>query len=77
MTDGRSSNTAATLIAAANLLATGVRVFAVGVGSNLNIQELSAIASDPDCNHLSLLKDFNEFDAFVNQIEKKVCDGES
>ena len=75
VTDGVSNNMASTLVQAKVLIKQGVRVFAVGVGKYLRSQELKAIASDPDCTHLSYLKNFNEFDAFVNQIETKVCDG--
>ena len=76
LTDGQSNSYSSTVASAASLLSTGVRVFAVGVGSNLNFGELKAMASDPDCTHLSLLRSFDDFDALVKQIEKRVCNGE-
>ena len=75
VTDGFSNNKFSTLAAAKALLESGVTVFAVGVGNNLDIQELIAMASEPNCKHLFVLSNFNEFDAFVNQIEQSVCEG--
>ena len=74
VTDGYSDNNGKTLKQAKLLLQTGVKVFSVGVGSSIKVSELKAIASDPDCLHLFVLKNFTEFEAFVTHIEQKFCE---
>ena len=54
-------------------LRTGVRSFAIGVGSEANLEELSAIASDGDCNHLILLETFDQLDFAASWIESRIC----
>ena len=75
LTDGVSNRPTRTISAANSLLNKDVTVFAAGLGDNVNLDELEAIASDPDCNHLSLLPDFDSFELFVYQLEKEVCQG--
>lgn len=50
-------------------------VFYTGVGSKVDLNELTAIASDPTCLHLFLLKDFDEVESLKYAIEKKTCEG--
>ena len=43
--------------------------------SDLNMQELDAIASDPDCKYKFLLENFSEIESLKAAIEKKTCEG--
>ena len=54
-----------------------VTVFAVGVGTNVNEEELRAIASAPKCNHVYLLAAFRDVAAFIGQIMSGACKGEN
>ncbi|XP_050390695.1 uncharacterized protein LOC126809880 [Patella vulgata] len=75
VTDGRSSSLIATEAASLILKSKGVTVFAIGVGSGINENELKAISSDPDCTHVFILKDFSEVETIINAIQKRACQG--
>ena len=72
ITDGRS-NTYNITQPAVNLLASGVTVFSVGVG-NVDRNELRFIASDPDEEHVFLLRSFTDAASFVQLISGTTCD---
>ena len=72
VTDGRSNDRDATLQAAANTRAHDIEVFTIGVGSNVDTDELNAVASDPDSKHVFLLADFS-FDSLLQPLAKRVC----
>ena len=55
----------------------GIIMLAVGVGTGIDQNELEAIASEPICLHLFLLRDFNEVDELKYAIEKRTCEGNS
>ncbi|KAH9505514.1 hypothetical protein Btru_057484 [Bulinus truncatus] len=50
MTDGQSSNRASTLEQAALLKAEGIKMVSVGIGKQVDVDELKGIASDPNKN---------------------------
>jgi len=52
-------------------------VFSVGVGSNINVDELRTIASEPKCSHVYFLADFDDITAFNNQIMNGACKGQT
>ena len=54
-----------------------VTVFAVGVGSNVQKTELTTIASEPKCNRVYFLADFDDITAFTSQIMIGACKGDS
>ena len=72
ITDGRS-NTYSITRPAMNLLASGVTVFSVGVG-NVDQDELRFIASNPDAEHVFLLRSFTDAASFVQLISGTTCD---
>ena len=72
VTDGRSNDRDATLQAAANTRAHDIEVFTIGIGSNVDTDELNAVASDPDSKHVFLLADFS-FDSLLQPLAKRVC----
>ena len=73
ITDGRSSNSAATATAAESAHNESIIIFAVGVGSGVNTNELEAIASDP--SYVSTLTGFDslQFDALQTTIINEAC----
>lgn len=76
VTDGQSNiNRSQTIPAAEALHAAGIIVFAVGVGSSINMDELMAIGSSP--NTVSLLSDFNlqEFQGLQRILSIETCVG--
>ena len=75
ITDGRS-NTYSIQQPARNLLASGVTVYSVGVG-NVDVGELQFIASDPDSEHVFLLRSFSDAASFVQLLSGTTCDSES
>lgn len=75
VTDGKSNDETMTIAAALRAHDAAITVFAVGVGSGIDIDELQVIASDPTCTHLMLLSNFTEFDSLKYAIEKKTCEG--
>merc|ERR1712200_212281 len=57
ITDGVS--VAGAVTAADRLKSTGVKIYSIGVGNNVNIQELNGIASDPDTDYVYRVDNFD------------------
>jgi len=74
ITDGRS-NTYSINQPARKLLATGVTVYSLGVG-NADVSELRFIASDPDREHVFLLRSYTDAASFVQLLSGTTCDSE-
>ena len=77
VTDGRSNSFTATVAAANNVHAQNIIVYAVGVGDNIDIAELNAIASDPDSQFVRLLSTFNvnELRDLQESLDSEACQG--
>jgi hypothetical protein len=75
MTDGQSNDAKATKDAAQqfHVKMPDVTVFSVGVGSNVDVNELDVIASNPDCLHVYELSSFSDIVAFTDQIMQQSC----
>ena len=75
ITDGYS-NYALTSSAAAQAHSEGIILFSVGIGTNYNLNELNAIASDP--SYISTLTGFetSQLDALQITITAAACTGE-
>ncbi len=74
ITDGKSSvNESETIPAARAVHDAGITVFAVGVGKNIDEEELTAIASRPQL--VTLLSNFNiiEFQSLLRTLSVEVC----
>ena len=77
MTDGRSTNAEGTILQAGMLHdQTDFQIFAVGIGDNINTNELMVIASQP--SNVILIEDFSasEFQRFEDEIVQQTCTGE-
>lgn len=75
ITDGRSNSRAATLQAAANARTHDIEIYVIGIGVNIDGDELNAIASEPDTLHVNLLSDFSQssFRTLLKPLARNVC----
>jgi hypothetical protein len=69
--DGRSHDNVVT--PSNNLKATGVIVYAVGIGG-FDVNELRAISTDPDDEHVFLLNSFRDAAGFVDFLSVTTCE---
>ena len=53
----------------------GIEVFAVGVTEDINQEELKAIASHDDNKHVYNLHEFEDFEHFITEIQKRFSEG--
>ena len=74
VTDGRSHNNITTKVAAQKLhdSKTFDQVYAVGIGSKIEKEELSSIASDPSLTFR--LKKFEDFNELLHNLSQQFCD---
>jgi len=72
-TDGRS-NRGNLNSAVSAIRGTTIQVYAVGIG-NINRDQLRSIASDPDDEHVYILKSFLDAAGFVDFLSVTTCDG--
>jgi len=73
LTDGKASNGQNGEQAATALKDQGVIIFTVGVGSGIDIMELSAIASTPLTQYLTTVKYFSQIDTIIDRIKVTSC----
>lgn len=77
LTDGRSTSGIKKVIEQSNLLRQeGVNIFAMGIGRNINNDELNIIASDPDVDHVFYPKTYAEVNSMVEKMREASCYGE-
>ncbi|KAL3866043.1 hypothetical protein ACJMK2_043384 [Sinanodonta woodiana] len=74
MTDGQSQDFKKTSDEAQRLKATGVKVFAVGIGKDVDMKELKAIGSDPSDTYVLLANDFNDLDTIYDRLAARACE---
>ncbi|KAK7116181.1 cartilage matrix protein-like [Littorina saxatilis] len=74
LTDGQSANTTHTLQEAQKARDQGIYVFAVGIGSQTDVDELMEIASDPDENFMFYVDDFGGLKNIQELLAIKACD---
>ncbi len=74
LTDGQQEGAPGDPVAEAEAArAAGTEIFAVGVGGGPNIDQLNAIASDPDGAHVYSVEDFNSLQAIRDQLVATAC----
>lgn len=77
LTDGRSTSGMDAIVNSSFLLRQdGVTIFVIGIGKNVNKQELNIIASDPDADHVASSKSFAEIGKMVEKMRESSCYGE-
>ncbi|XP_064616968.1 uncharacterized protein LOC135480967 [Liolophura sinensis] len=73
VTDGQSNNHTATVREAARARSMHITMFAIGVGSGIDVNELSDVATDPDCTHVFLVQDFSKIEDLKQQMQEATC----
>ncbi|GFR96541.1 collagen alpha-5(VI) chain [Elysia marginata] len=71
ITDGDSNNKQATITSAKRLRNEGITVFAIGVGDGYNLDELNAIATDPDSLHVFSVDNFDSLNRIKKSLQKR------
>ncbi len=75
ITDGKSSDTKNTSLEAELTRAAGIHVFAVGVGSSVDLHELHNIASKPVEQYAFQVRSFAALDSIKELLAIKTCTG--
>lgn len=73
VTDGASSDQAATEIEAKRIHERGLRTFAIGIGPEVNQDELRNLASNPDSTHYFQLKEFDTLKSIEKNLVEVTC----
>ena len=76
VTDGRSDHPLATSREATLLRDSGVHVFAVGVGQDIDMGELHAIASRPAADYVNTVDNYDALNSIKELLAIKACQGE-
>ena len=72
LTDGKSSDSVDE--PAQKLRDSGVTIYSVGIGNNFEVDELNAMATHPDSDHV-FTADFDAMGTIVNAIKGQMCKG--
>jgi uncharacterized repeat protein (TIGR01451 family) len=73
LTDGKADDGPAAQLAASAAKSTGTEIFAVGVGSQINVDELNALASSPAATHVFPVNDFDGLAPILNELVVDIC----
>lgn len=77
ITDGRSQNRESTLEAAKIAKAKGIKIFAIGVGKYLDVEELEGIGSDPPGQHVFTVGSYSELGGIKDKLPSNACEGKT
>ena len=55
------------------ILSQGVTIFSIGVGEGPDMDELNAIATDPDSSHVFSVSDYNSLNMILESIPQAAC----
>ena len=75
VTNGPSGAIDLTKLEAQTARDNGVILYSVGVGSGVDMNELKAIASDPDSRHLFTAQNYDALHSLSDLLATKVCNG--
>ncbi|KAK3764736.1 hypothetical protein RRG08_042046 [Elysia crispata] len=73
ITDGRSDNKIDAYKNSQMLKDRGITVFVIGVGNQVDRQELDNLASNPTCTHVQELQQYSELDSLKTEIKDLSC----
>ena len=73
LTDGEHNQPGDPVAEAEAARAQGTEIFAIAVGAGPDLPELSAIASDPDTNHVFAVSDFDTLVTILEPLVQVVC----
>ncbi|XP_016117803.1 collagen alpha-1(XXI) chain-like [Sinocyclocheilus grahami] len=74
VTDGKSQDDV--MDASVEARAQGIKVFAVGVGTEITTSELVTIANKPQGEYVLYAEDYTNIDRIRDAMEQKLCEGE-
>lgn len=74
LTDGQSQDSQATLRQAEIVHRTGITVFVIGIGSQVDRHELSAIASQPTESYMFMISSFDALEHIKEELAIKACE---
>ncbi len=75
--DGASNNAQATFSEARRSHQEEIHIISVGVGNNMNMQELENMASHPVQSNVLLVENFNALTRIMDVIKEAICNSES
>ena len=77
VTDGKSNDPPTTIAAAEIAHSEGILSYAVGIGDNVNMTELSVIATDPDSQYVRSVAEFStsELKSLQETLNNQACTG--
>jgi hypothetical protein len=73
ITDGRSQETNKTKEMAAAAHRAGIKVFAIGVGNRVSLEELQNLASDPNWEHVFEVDNYKALDSIKDTLTSRTC----
>lgn len=73
ITDGKSDNKIDAYKNSQMLKDKGITVFVIGIGSQVDKQELDNLASNPPCTHVQELQKYSELDSLKAEIKELSC----
>ena len=50
-----------------------MEIFSIGVGDEINLEELKDMATDPDSNHVFQVGGYNAITGITTQVLKDIC----
>ena len=77
ITDGNSHDSKSTAKQADELRKTGAVIFSIGIGPNVNINELKNIATGPGTSHIFQVKKFKNLKNIAKELAMKSCSGKN
>ena len=75
ITDGESQSKRSTRMAAQLAKRNGIQLFAIGVGSRYDYDELRGIGSDPEGQHVFQVRRYNELGTIKDRLPRNACEG--
>lgn len=75
VTNGGSTTPDITKVQAQTAKDNNVILYGVGVGSGVNMQELTSVTSDPDSRYVLKADSYGSLDALSNGLSTKICNG--
>ncbi|KAL4227529.1 von Willebrand factor (vWF) type A domain [Mactra antiquata] len=73
VTDGLSTNPGLTKISSSQLKKSGITVFAVGIGAEIDTAELKYISSDPDDKYVFFVGNFSSLPTIESTVARTTC----
>ena len=77
MTDGESRDPQDTAVQGQLAKDAGIFMFAIGIGLNINKNELGSIANEPAADYVFTVTDFSALNSIKTKLSYKTCEGRS